>query len=135
MRRLFFHLLAPVLLLLIAGFPAQAQAQNAPATLTVRGVGEMTVVPDTAHMRFAVETRAKTAQRALRQNSRDIRRILQLVRDEGIPASDIQTANISINPVYEDRRNVSSSACCRRSAATPARRRRMTGACSKPCAC
>lgn len=33
------------------------------------------------------------------------------------------------------RRNASSSACCRRSAATPARRRRMTGACSKPCAC
>ena len=105
MKRLLFPVLVPVLFLLMAGLATQAQAQNTPPTLTVRGVGETTIMPDTAHMRFAVETRATTAQRALRQNSRDVRRILRLVRDAGIPASDIQTANISVNAVYQDRRN------------------------------
>jgi uncharacterized protein len=79
-----------------------ADAATTPAstnTVTVNGTGTATTVPDQASFSFTVDTKGPTATVALARNSADTRSVIAAVEGAGVPESDIQTAQVSLDPV------------------------------------
>lgn len=83
------------------GAPVKAGATN--HTITVGGHGEVSVPPDEATMTLGVESKANTAQAALSDNSSKLSAVIAAVESQGVPASHIQTSDLSI--WYDSERN------------------------------
>lgn len=91
--------LAVVSLAGAVGLPDLAGAQEPTATtdsLTVTGVGTVTVVPDEAQMTFGVETRRQTAQAAVSANADAMQKVIAALRQAG--AREIATQWVSVYP-------------------------------------
>lgn len=90
---------------LARSLPAQAQPERAPPrSVTVTGHGEARGRPDQASIVLGVQTEAPTAQAALDENSRLVRQVLTRLGEAGVPQRDIQTAQLSVQPVYSEPR-------------------------------
>ena len=95
-------------ILLVAGALAAAAtaAPNADAaaqrTITVQGTGIATSVPDEAQFTFGVSVNAPTANAALSGSSRRMTTLIAAVKGQGVPASGIQTSQISLIPNTND---------------------------------
>jgi uncharacterized protein YggE len=102
MKRLLFLTLvglAVVSLAGAAGLTDVAGAQEPAATsdtITVNGVGTVTVVPDEAEMSFGVETRRQTAQAAVAANADAMDEVIAALRRAG--ARNIATQWVSVYP-------------------------------------
>ena len=102
MKRLALALLCAVAL------PTVAQAQTAPPVtiapgntlLTVSADGRSLRTPDLAVFNAGVASSGKTAGEALRSNAADMNRVIAALMRAGIADRDIQTSNLSLNPVY-----------------------------------
>ena len=70
--------------------------------LTVSGEGRSFQEPDMAIFSAGVTTQGATAAEALAQNSRAMEQVIAALKRSGIAERDIQTSNLSINPVYRD---------------------------------
>ena len=77
----------------------QITTQNPVIELSV--FEQIEVEPDMATISTGVQTDADTAVEALRRNSAEMERLVALIRALGIPARDIQTASINLNPRYD----------------------------------
>lgn len=107
MRRL---ALASLALLAAAPLAVHAQAAHAqtaaPAVaagntlLTVTADGRTAQKPDLALFTAGVASTGKTAGAALTANSADMNRVIAALKQAGIADRDIQTSNLSLNPVY-----------------------------------
>src|SRR5438034_8886507 len=84
-----------------SGRPAAAPGLGM-RTVTVTGTGTVSAVPDRAEFSFGVSTAAKTATQALAANAADMRKVIDAVKGAGIPAANIQTQTVSLNPRYSD---------------------------------
>ena len=89
----------------LAVAPAAAQSavpaiERGNALLTVVAEGRTTRQPDLAVFSAGVTTQAKTAAAALAENSNAMTKVVAELKRAGIAARDIQTSNLSINPVY-----------------------------------
>jgi uncharacterized protein YggE len=62
------------------------------------------VPPDQATITLGVDTRASDAQSALSDNSSKMNAVITAVQGQGVPASHVQTSNLSI--YYDSERNV-----------------------------
>lgn len=98
-------LLAP--LALTMALPAAAQAQTAQPVLAANATllsltaqGKSTRTPDLAVFNAGVVTQGTTASEALAANSAAMNRVIATLRKAGIADKDIQTSQISLNPVY-----------------------------------
>jgi hypothetical protein len=89
-------LIAPAFALLLAALPAAAQ--EAPRTITVSGMGEVTAVPDMAHVSVGAQSEAATADEALSATSAAVAAALEVLKAAGIEDRDIQTSGISLSP-------------------------------------
>lgn len=89
-----------ILLSLTIAAPALAAGQ-----ITMSGVGQVAAAPDMATIRIGVETRAREADAALAGNNARASAIIALAKERGVADRDIQTANLSIRPLYEQNRN------------------------------
>jgi uncharacterized protein YggE len=96
-------------ILLVAGALAAAAATAAPyagaatpRTITVEGTGIATSVPDEAQFTFGVSVNAPTANAALSASSRRMNTLIAAVKGQGVPASGIQTSQISLTPNTND---------------------------------
>ncbi|HEY8425378.1 MAG TPA: SIMPL domain-containing protein [Limnochordales bacterium] len=69
-------------------------------TLTVTGRATVTAPPDVAQITLGVESQAPSARQAHEANARKVERIVAALSELGVPARDIQTAGISLTPVY-----------------------------------
>lgn len=67
-------------------------------TITVNGDGTVTTVPDRASFSFTAETRSATAAAALARNADAAAAVVAAVKDAGVPATDIQTSQVSLSP-------------------------------------
>lgn len=93
---------------------AQAQAQSGPAPvlavggtlLTVSAEGRVTRAPDLAVFNAGVTSQGKTAAEALALNSADMSRVIAALKRTGIADRDIQTSNLSLNPIYAPQRSL-----------------------------
>ncbi len=84
--------------------PAFAQGQQSEPTLSLSESATVQMAPDFATVSSGVVTRAETAQAAVRANARAMSEVFGALRRAGIEADDMQTAQLSVSPVYSDRR-------------------------------
>ncbi len=71
--------------------------------IMVTGRGEITAVPDIAVMSIGVETEAKTPSEALSENASRMSAVMAKLKEIGIAEKDLQTSQLSIWPIYNDR--------------------------------
>ncbi len=90
----------------ITGTMVGAQADEA-RSITVQGTGVVMAVPDLARVQVGVTTQGETAVAAMGANSERVAAVLAALPDQGVAAEDVQTASISLFPVYEQRREPS----------------------------
>ena len=104
--------LTPFAVLALAAAPLGAQQQPSPIVIApptpsifASGRGEVKVVPDRATVHVAVETRAKTAAAAGRENARIVRVTLDALRAKGLTDEQLGTADYSVYPeqTYDER--------------------------------
>lgn len=69
-------------------------------TISVTGVGRAAAAADILLLDLAVETQAATASEALAANNKQTMAVLSALKDQGIQERDIQTTQLSINPVF-----------------------------------
>lgn len=108
-RFLHHHLLVPVLALLLtmhanafAEYPAVSPVgQTVRATLEVAGQASVSVAPDMALIAFTVESNARKAEDAVAENADKTESLLASLRKIMGDEDKLQTANFSLQPVYE----------------------------------
>ena len=66
--------------------------------ITVTGNGTVNATPDRASFDFGVTTQASPAKEALSKNAEQARAIVDALKKAGVPASDIQTTEVSLWP-------------------------------------
>lgn len=90
---------------LMAAAPAAlAQDADMRSKLNLSATGEAKAAPDMASISSGVVSQAKTAEEALAENSEAMNRVVSALRDAGVAEEDIQTSNLSVNPVYANQR-------------------------------
>ncbi|MGA2283089.1 MAG: SIMPL domain-containing protein [Candidatus Dormibacteria bacterium] len=77
-----------------------AGVQVDPPQITVTGVGDVYGTPDTLNVQMDVSSQASHASAALSQNESETSSLIQTLTGAGVSQSDIQTASLSIEPVY-----------------------------------
>jgi uncharacterized protein YggE len=77
---------------------ASSAAAATPRTITVNGTGIVNTVPDQAQFTFGVSITGPTARAALTANAARMNRLIAAVKAKGVPASAIQTAQVSLTP-------------------------------------
>ncbi|WP_241233542.1 SIMPL domain-containing protein [Altericroceibacterium xinjiangense] len=89
--------------------PASAQVvqpeltvQPGNTVLSVNAEGSSMRRPDLALFTAGVTTQGQTAAAALAENSRSMAQVIAALKRAGIADRDIQTSNLSLNPVYSD---------------------------------
>ncbi len=101
--------LAPLALSL--ALPGVAMAQNTQSgpvvaagntLLTVSGEGRSTRTPDLAVFSAGVTSQAATAGAAMSANAAQMNKVIAALKGAGIADKDVQTSQISLNPVYGD---------------------------------
>ena len=73
-----------------------------PRTINVVGTGQVRGTPDVLELTLGVSTRAKSAGEALSHNSELSSKLNGVLRDAGVDEKDIQTADLSISPIFDD---------------------------------
>jgi uncharacterized protein len=87
------------------GAPALIRAENTdprPGTISVDGSGSVETEPDTATTSFGVVTQGATAQEAMSQNSEAMKKVIDALKRAGLPAKDLQTQYVSLDPRYDN---------------------------------
>lgn len=77
-------------------------AGNTLLTLSAEGRSDRT--PDLAVFSAGVTSQGKTAGEALSANSADMNKVIAALKRAGIADRDIQTSNLSLNPIYQPQR-------------------------------
>ena len=99
-----FHTITQAVIILF--FTATAALTEATSgQISVSGEGVVFAAPDVATITLGVNTQAPTAGDALGVNNRDTGAVLALLNDLGIAAKDMQTSNLSLNPLWDHRSN------------------------------
>ena len=70
-------------------------------TITLNGKGTVDHAPDIAMISVGVSVEAETASTAMSQQSTKMNGVFAAVKAAGIADRDMQTSNLSLNPVYE----------------------------------
>ena len=86
------------------GAPAFAQAQESEPTLSLSESATVQIAPEFATVSSGVVSRAETAQAAVRANADAMSQVFAALRRAGVDSDDMQTAQLSVSPVYADRR-------------------------------
>lgn len=71
--------------------------------MSVSAEGKVKAVPDTATVNLGVLTQATTAEKAQESNTQKINKIISFIKGEGVPETDIQTADYNIYPSYDNK--------------------------------
>ncbi len=69
--------------------------------ITVNSSEEVKVTPDMAQISFGVSTQTEDAKSCQEQNNEDLGRVIQFLKDSGIPDESLQTSSYGMNPVYD----------------------------------
>ena len=69
--------------------------------ISVNGSEAVKVVPDMAQIRFGVTTQTEDAKTCQEKNSEDLNRVIQFLKDSGIPDASLQISNYGMNPIYD----------------------------------
>jgi uncharacterized protein len=78
-----------------------ASAIQPETTINLTGIGKVDHAPDTAIISVGVQIEAKTAADAMAQQASAMNGVFAAIKAAGIADRDMQTGNLSLNPVYE----------------------------------
>jgi uncharacterized protein len=92
-------LLAIAVALFAGGADAATTAGATSDSVTVSGTGIVNAVPDQAEFDFTVQTKGATAAVALSRNATDTKAVIAAVEGAGVAAANIQTTQVSLEPV------------------------------------
>ena len=81
-------------------FVAPSFASHQDSTITVSGLGEVQVKPDTASISVGSVATAPTAVQAMAEASAAMVRIIAAARKAGIADADLRTQTVSVSPTY-----------------------------------
>jgi len=81
---------------------AQAASSDSNGSISVSGSSAIRVQPDRVVVVFGVETFARKPSTSRAQNAELSKAVLAAIRDQGVEDKDIATANLTIQPRYED---------------------------------
>ena len=104
MTRLRYVLLISGVVLVAAAIAGVAQpskggaANTATTTITVTGNGSVNATPDKASFDFGVQVNAATAAEAISKDNAQAQKIIDALKNAGIPDADIQTSSVSLWP-------------------------------------
>jgi len=70
-------------------------------TLNVNGSGEVNITPDLANISFAVETNAKTAASAVKENAEKTNNVLEALKSQIGKDDKLSTTGYNLSPMYE----------------------------------
>ncbi|WP_088307000.1 SIMPL domain-containing protein [Novosphingobium sp. B 225] len=108
MKSLKFALAPLALALALPGVAMAQNVQSGPVVaagntlLSVNGEGRATRVPDLAVFSAGVTSQAATAGAAMSANAAQMNKVIAALKTAGIADKDVQTSQISLNPVYGD---------------------------------
>lgn len=85
--------------------PPAADTMFRATTLNLAAYGEAKAAPDMATITLGVMTEAPTAAQAMQANAERMTQVVAAVRKAGVPAKDIQTSNLNLNPQYRHQEN------------------------------
>ncbi len=94
----------------LSGCPANGQDSSSKAhpeqsrTVSVQGEGVVAMTPDVAFIDAGVVTTGATAREALARNAEMMNKVFATLQDRGVAERDMQTANLSLSPQYDRRR-------------------------------
>jgi uncharacterized protein YggE len=71
-------------------------------TITVVGTGEVRGTPDVADLALGVSGRGATAADVLRTIADRAQKVIDVLHEAGVADEDIQTSDLSVQPVYDD---------------------------------
>lgn len=100
--RLLVTLAIAVALLAGGADAATTSTTSSGDTVTVDGTGTVTAVPDQAEFDFTVQTKGTTAAAALSRNGTDTKSVITAVEGTGVPDANIQTTDVSLDPVMSN---------------------------------
>lgn len=86
--------------------PAALSTGKAVATITVTGTGSATATPNEMTLSIGVTHSAARALDALGGDNTETARLVHVLRAGGIPARDLQTTALQLNPTYDSSGNV-----------------------------
>lgn len=95
--------------LVLVALAGPLAAQQPTRQITVTGAAEVDVVPDQATVTAGVDTRSETAAAALAGNSATMTAIFAALDAAGVERRDVQTSQLSLNPVFEPYREDAST--------------------------
>jgi uncharacterized protein YggE len=104
MRLRFLAALAAMSLSFDPTLAAQAQTRPAPI-VTVSGEATVEVTPDLAVISTGVTSQGRTAREAAEANAKAVAPLLGALKDAGIDDPDIQTSQLSIQPLRDPNRS------------------------------
>jgi uncharacterized protein len=81
---------------------AGVSTDNGRPSIAARGVGLVKGTPDTLRVVLGVETQAPSAKDALAANNDKANALIDTLKQKGVAAKDIQTSQLSINPIYDN---------------------------------
>ncbi len=91
----------PSLVALFLCLPFWLWAEDNPREIVVSGEGRVAVEPDMAVLSLGVTREARLAKDALDDTSREVAKVLDVVKQSGIAARDIQTSSVSLSPRWD----------------------------------
>ena len=89
------------LIALAAPVIAAEETAEIARVINVTGEGEATAPPDMATINTGVTTQGETARAALDQNNAAMKKLLAVLKEQGVAEKDVQTSNFSVHPVYD----------------------------------
>lgn len=98
------YTLSVICLILIFGVFSSSHAQEGQyekRTLSVTGKGQTNAVPDVAYLNLSVETLAKTASQAVKENAEKTNKVMETIKAQLGEKDKVSTAGYSLSPVYE----------------------------------
>ncbi len=102
MRKFAAPLFALLLLTFVVGYASNAQdTHNEKRTLSVTGSGKVDAAPDVAYLTLSVETLAKNASQAVKDNSGTTNKVIEAIKAKLGKDDKVSTAGYSLAPVYE----------------------------------
>lgn len=83
---------------MVSSIPAAPEAK----TISVSGVGTVSMSPDIGWFTVTVVVQAQTATQAEQQNNDAMGKVISVLRNAGIAEKDMQTVDYSLNPIYQE---------------------------------
>lgn len=97
-----YKLVAAALAILAIVPLSDVAAQDLAGRISVTGEGQVQTVPDMASITLGVTHEAPVAADAMRATSQSVARMLDRLSDMGIAPRDVQTRQVTLNPVWSN---------------------------------